>query len=277
MPRSILAALIATLVATAPASAQTVGSIPTGWGDGGTSSDQRDRRGDDPWGGWRDGDGNGNGGGDTGWDEGEGSGDGSPGSGEGSGSGDGSGSAPDDAPAPGDGSPGSGWIDGDELSPPGLGEQPGAELLPPAGARPVVKGRFAKLGANGAAYAPSKAPAAVKRVIWAANQLKAKPYKWGGGHGRWKDSGYDCSGAVSYALHAAGLLGAPQTSGMLARYGKSGLGKWISIYANNGHVFMVVAGMRFDTSPYGSGARGPRWRVTGRPAGGFKVRHPAGL
>ena len=254
MPRSILAALIATLVATAPASAQTVGSIPSGWGDGGTSSDQRDRRGDDPWDGWGDG-------GDDG--------DGNDGD---AGSGDGSGSAPG-----GDGSPGSGWIDGDELSPPGLGDQPGAELLPPAGARPVVKGRFAKLGANGAAYAPSKAPTAVKRVIWAANQLKAKPYKWGGGHGRWKDSGYDCSGAISYALHAAGLLGAPQTSGMLAGYGKSGRGRWISIYANDGHVFMVVAGMRFDTSPYGSGARGPRWRVTARPAGGLKVRHPAGL
>ena len=263
MPLTSLAALFATLVIAAPASAQSVPSVPSGWGDGSSAEQRGDHgRGDHPWSGWWGDDGNGDGNGGS----------------EDAGSGDGDGSAPG---APGDGSapgsPGSGWIDGDDLSPPGVGEQPGEELLPPAGARPVVKGRLAKLGVNGAAYAPSKAPAAVKRVIWAANQLKAKPYKWGGGHGRWQDSGYDCSGSVSFALHAAGLLGSPQTSGMLARYGKGGAGKWISIYANNGHVFMVVAGMRFDTSPYGSGARGPRWRITGRPAGGFKVRHPAGL
>ena len=248
MPLTFLAALFAILVAAAPASAQNVGPVPSGWGEGGTSDQRGDRggRGNHPWSGWSDG------------EDDDGAGDGDP--------------RPDEGSAPG-----SGWIDGDELSPPGIGEQPGAELLPPAGARPVVKGRVAKLGTNGAAYAPSKAPASVKRVIWAANQLRRKPYKWGGGHGRWKDAGYDCSGAVSYALHAAGLLGAPQTSGTLTRYGKSGAGRWISIYANKGHVFMVVAGMRFDTSPYGSGARGPRWRITARPAGGFKVRHPAGL
>jgi len=158
-----------------------------------------------------------------------------------------------------------------------VGEDPVEELLPPAGARPVVKGTRARLGANGVAYAPSKAPQAVKRAIWAANELRNKPYKWGGGHAGWKDSGYDCSGSVSYALRAAGVLSSPQVSGGLARYGKAGAGRWITIYANNGHVFMVVAGMRFDTSPYGSGARGPRWRLTARPAGGFKVRHPAGL
>jgi hypothetical protein len=169
-----------------------------------------------------------------------------------------------------------GWLD-DDAPLPGGGDEPGAELLPPAGARPVIKGRLAALGSNGAAYAPSKAPRQVKLVIWAANQLRSKPYKWGGGHGRWTDSGYDCSGSVSFALHAANLLGTPLDSTRFTRYGKAGLGKWISIYANKGHVFMVVAGMRFDTSAYGSGAKGPRWRVTGRPAGGFKVRHPAGL
>ena len=253
MPLTFLAALFAILVTAVPAAAQNVGSIPSGWGGGETTDQRGDRH---PWGGWDDDDDNGNGGNEEGF----GSGDGSAGS------------------SPGDGSaPGNGWIDGDDILPPGVGQQPGEELLPPAGARPVVKGRFAKLGANGAAYAPSKAPMAVKRVIWAANQLKSKPYKWGGGHASWRDSGYDCSGSVSFALHAAGLLGAPQTSGTLTRYGKGGAGKWISIYANKGHVFMVVAGMRFDTSPYGSGSRGPRWRITGRPAGGFKVRHPAGL
>ena len=170
----------------------------------------------------------------------------------------------------------SGWIDGDVLLP-GAGEEPGAELLPPAGKRPVVNGRLAALGQNGVAYAPSKAPHRVKLVIWAANQLRDKPYKWGGGHGGWQDSGYDCSGSVSFALHAAGLLGSPLTSGGFTRYGKSGLGRWISIYANDGHVFMVVAGLRFDTSSMGAGEKGPRWRAFGRRAGGFRVRHPAGL
>ena len=249
MPTTFLAAVFAILATAAPASAQSVGSIPSGWGDGASTEQRGDRdRGDHPWSGW--------------WDGEDGTED--P-------------STEEDETSPEESEDAPGWLDGDDLLPPGVGQQPGEELLPPAGARPVVKGRLAKLGSNGAAYAPSKAPMAVKRVIWAANQLKSKPYKWGGGHGRWQDSGYDCSGSVSFALHAAGLLASPQTSGTLTRYGKSGAGRWISIYANKGHVFMVVAGMRFDTSPYGSGPRGPRWRVTGRPTGGFKVRHPAGL
>ena len=266
MPLSFLAALIVALVAAVPASGQAVPSVPSGWG-GGDHSEQRGSGGDrHPWSGWdewndedeRDEpEGDPAGDADDDWSDGD---------------------APGDTSSPGDApTPGTGWIDGDELQPPGLGEEPAEDLLPPAGARPVVKGRVAKLGANGAAYAPSKAPGAVKRAIWAANQLKKKPYKWGGGHGGWRDSGYDCSGAVSYVLHAAGLLRSPLVSGALARYGRSGRGRWISIYANNGHVFMVIAGMRFDTSPYGSGGRGPRWRISGRPAGGFKVRHPAGF
>jgi len=168
-----------------------------------------------------------------------------------------------------------GWP-GDDLLPGGA-DEPGPVLLPPGGSRPIVKGRLAALGSNGVAYAPSKAPRSVKLAIWAANQLRNKPYRWGGGHGRWKDSGYDCSGSVSYALHAAGLLGRPLTSGGFTRYGKPGTGRWISIYANDGHIFMVVAGLRFDTSAMGAGEKGPRWRPFGRRAGGFKVRHPAGL
>ena len=241
MPAALTAALIAAFLGTAPASAQLPTDLPAGWGGG--ASEQRDDRGH--WGGWDD---------DSEDEPAE---------------------APEEEPADEPAPPG-GWIDGDDLTP-GGGNEPGAELLPPAGARPIVKGRLAALGAGGVAYAPSKAPRQVKLAIWAANQLRKKPYKWGGGHGRWSDSGYDCSGSVSFALHAAGLLASPQTSGTLTRYGKGGLGKWISIYANKGHVFMVVAGLRFDTSPYGSGDRGPRWRASGRPAGGFKVRHPAGL
>ena len=244
MPLTFLAALIAALlVAVAPAAAQ-VPSVPGGWGSGAGQSEQGGDGHRHPWSDWDDED-----------DE-------------------------DEAPAPApeeDTSPGGGWIDGDDLQPPGIGEDPIDELLPPAGARPIVKGSQARLGTNGAAYAPSKAPQSVKRAIWAANQLKKKPYKWGGGHGRWKDSGYDCSGSTSYVLHAAGLLNSPMVSGSFARYGKAGAGRWISIYANKGHVFMVIAGMRFDTSPYGTGGKGPRWRVSARPAGGFKVRHPAGL
>jgi cell wall-associated NlpC family hydrolase len=242
MPAAFLAALIAAALAAPSAAAQIPNQIPVGWGGHG------DERGD------RDGDGRGNWADDWNDDDDE-----EPAADDGAGDG----SAP-------------GWLDGDDITP-GGGDEPGAELLPPGGARPVIKGRVAALGSNGVAYAPSKAPRQVKLAIWAANQLRAKPYKWGGGHGRWKDSGYDCSGSVSYALHAAGLLNAPLTSGTFTRYGKSGLGKWISIYANKGHVFMVVAGLRFDTSAYGSGAKGPRWRLTGRPAKGFKVRHPAGL
>ena len=138
------------------------------------------------------------------------------------------------------------------------------------------KGAVAKLRANGrTARAPRSAPAPVKAMIRAANSLTRKPYKWGGGHGRWKDSGYDCSGSVSYVLRAGGLLSFPMVSGGLAKWGKSGKGRWIQIYANKGHVFMVIAGLRFDTS--GWGERGPRWRTEQRGTRGFKLRHPAGL
>ena len=140
---------------------------------------------------------------------------------------------------------------------------------------PTVKGKRAvMIGTK--AYAPSKAPNAVKRVIWAANKIRHKPYVWGGGHARyWKDRGYDCSGSVSYALHGGGLLDYPMVSGSFARWGDKGDGRWITIYANKTHVFMVVAGLRFDTS--GAGESGPRWRPEPRSAHGFHVRHPDGL
>jgi cell wall-associated NlpC family hydrolase len=139
---------------------------------------------------------------------------------------------------------------------------------------PTVKGKRAVL-IGSKAYAPSKAPHAVKRVIWAANKIRHKPYVWGGGHGSWKDNGYDCSGSVSYALHGGGLLDYPMVSGDLGRWGERGDGRWITIYANRNHVFMVVAGLRFDTS--GGGESGPRWRPESRSARGFRVRHPRGL
>jgi cell wall-associated NlpC family hydrolase len=128
------------------------------------------------------------------------------------------------------------------------------------------------------AVAPASAPLAVQRVIAAANRIRTLPYIWGGGHGRWQDSGYDCSGSVSYALHGARMLTSPLTSGSFETWGEAGAGRWITIYANASHVYMVVAGLRFDTAGDTSGT-GPRWHPTTAAAasGRFIVRHPVGL
>jgi len=129
---------------------------------------------------------------------------------------------------------------------------------------------------DGLAYAPRKAPAAVKRAIAAGNRLQGKPYKWGGGHARFDDSGYDCSGTVSYVLREAGLMKGSNTSRGFFGYGKKGEGKWITIYIRNGHVFMTVAGLRLDTGGPG-GESGPRWKTATRQGRGHVVRHPSGL
>ena len=128
------------------------------------------------------------------------------------------------------------------------------------------------------AVAPASAPAAVKRVIAAANRIRTTPYIWGGGHGRWQDAGYDCSGSVSYALHGARMLSTPLTSGSFETWGEAGAGRWITIYANASHVYMVVAGLRFDTAGDTSGT-GPRWHptTTAAASGRFVVRHPVGF
>ncbi|MEY2517457.1 MAG: hypothetical protein QOJ89_4815 [bacterium] len=118
-------------------------------------------------------------------------------------------------------------------------------------------------------------PLRVRQVIAAGNRIATMPYYYGGGHGNWNDSGYDCSGSVSYALHGAGLLDVALASGGLMSWGEPGPGRWISIYANGGHAFMVVAGRRFDTS--GRGQTGSRWQTAMRDASGYVVRHPAGL
>jgi len=136
-------------------------------------------------------------------------------------------------------------------------------------------GPRARVLPDGSAVAPDDAPDIVKRVILAGNAIAKFPYKWGGGHGAWRDDGYDCSGSVSFALAAAGLLNRPLTSGLFTRYGEEGPGEWITIYPNDGHVFMLVAGLRFDTS--GRGRAGTRWQDAPRPIGGFAVRHIAGL
>ena len=137
---------------------------------------------------------------------------------------------------------------------------------------PVVAGNKVVIKA-GLAYAPSAAPDSVKKVIWAGNKIRSLPYVWGGGHAAWSARGYDCSGSVSYALHGGGLVRTSMVSGELAGWGAGGRGKWITIFANGGHVFMTVAGARFDTS----GASPSRWQRSMRSASGYSVRHPRGL
>jgi hypothetical protein len=130
---------------------------------------------------------------------------------------------------------------------------------------------------DGEAIPPPAAPPPVKQVIRAANEIRHRPYVWGGGHRGWLSRGYDCSGAVSYALHGAGLLDVTMVSGQLAFWGKGAPGRWISVYANQRHVFLVVAGLRFDTRGNPNGVSGPRWHRGEVSSAGFAVRHPAGL
>jgi hypothetical protein len=117
--------------------------------------------------------------------------------------------------------------------------------------------------------------AVVRRVIRAGNRIARMPYKYGGGHGTWNDSGYDCSGSISYALHGGGLLSTQLDSSQLMSYGRPGRGRWITIYANPGHAYMVVRGRRFDTS--GQYRTGSRWQPNDRSSAGYVVRHPPGL
>lgn len=144
----------------------------------------------------------------------------------------------------------------------------GAQFAPPVGER-------ARLTRAGLAIAPRSAPAEVVAAIRAANRIARKPYRYGGGHGRWRDTGYDCSGSVSFALHAAGLLRRPLASGGLMRWGSRGRGRWITTYANAGHAYMVVAGLRFDTSA--RKRTGSRWTRVMRSARGYKRRHALGI
>jgi hypothetical protein len=152
-----------------------------------------------------------------------------------------------------------------------------------AGCVPLAEGEgrtAANCGASligGEAIPPPEAPAAVKRVIRAADEIRHRPYVWGGGHRGWLDRGYDCSGAVGYALHGAGLLEVTMVSGQLEYWGESGAGRWISVYANREHVFMVVAGLRFDTRGNPAGVSGPRWHRGWVEPAGFTARHPPGL
>ncbi|MFN0130140.1 MAG: peptidoglycan endopeptidase [Verrucomicrobiales bacterium] len=139
------------------------------------------------------------------------------------------------------------------------------------------EGKTARITADGYAVAPGRAPKAVKRAIEAGNEICRKPYRRGGGHGRLHDTGYDCSGSTCYVLNKAGLMRGTMPSGPFRKYGRRGEGDWISVYSKNGHVFLVVAGLRFDTSTNGNGHVGPRWQTKSRSTKQFTVRHPPGL
>ena len=144
-----------------------------------------------------------------------------------------------------------------------------------------VPGRVAVLQADGTAAAPADAPEQVKQAIWAANSLQKLPYRYGGGHTLDFDvsEGADCSGTASFALKAAGVLKTPLDSGSFMQWGEKGRGDWITVYTNPGHAYVVIAGLRLDTSAAGdpSGAKGPRWRPALRSSRGFRARHPEGL
>jgi peptidoglycan hydrolase-like protein with peptidoglycan-binding domain len=133
----------------------------------------------------------------------------------------------------------------------------------------------AVVGADGLATAPADAPPLVQAIIAAGNRIATKPYKYGGGHGKWEDTGYDCSGSISYAFHGAGMLDVALDSTGFESWGEAGKGPWVTIYAKSSHAFMIVAGLRFDTS--GRASQGTRWQADMRSTSGYVVRHPEGL
>ena len=143
----------------------------------------------------------------------------------------------------------------------------------------TTQGMKAKLSADGrTAIPPEGAPEAVKQAILAANKITRKPYIYGGGHATFKklSSGYDCSSTISYALGNAGMLkGTPLNSTGFFTWGLPGKGTWVTVYTKSSHAYVVIAGLRLDTS--GPGERGPRWRPQQRSSVGFKVRHPQGF
>jgi cell wall-associated NlpC family hydrolase len=140
---------------------------------------------------------------------------------------------------------------------------------------PAPAGEEAYIDENGLAVAPASAPPEVQAIIAAGNEIATKPYKYGGGHGKWRDTGYDCSGSMSYALHGAGLLDTALDSTGFMSWGEPGRGEWVTTYAHGGHSYMVVAGLRFDTSA--RKATGNRWSDQMRSPRGYTIRHPEGL
>lgn len=161
-----------------------------------------------------------------------------------------------------------------------LGSTGGDPVAAAASGRPelLVPGSTAEL-IEGLAAAPEAAPKAIQEMIWAGNQIIGKPYIYGGGHASFKSYGYDCSGTVSFALHGASLIKTPMDSGEMEGWGEKGVGRWVTIFANAGHAYMTIAGLRLDTSPVDdpSNQNGPRWRPLRPENAGFVMRHPVGL
>ncbi|MFY9487234.1 MAG: hypothetical protein WAP35_00860 [Solirubrobacterales bacterium] len=151
--------------------------------------------------------------------------------------------------------------------------QGAAEFAPTPATTPGLKATLAADGRT--AVAPVGAPLPVQKAIWAANEITTKPYLYGGGHGKFKDRGYDCSGTISYALNGGGLLDSPLDSSSFMSWGERGKGNWITVYTNPGHAYVMIAGLRLDTS--GRGEKGPRWRPEKRSTRGLRARHPQGL
>ncbi len=180
----------------------------------------------------------------------------------------------------------------DAASEGGLSPSPGSTSAPPEspmtpcspdsggmanstdGCAPAEKARLI----DGEAIAPPDAPTAVGAVIAAADAIRTTPYIWGGGHLRWLSRGYDCSGAVGFALHGGGFLSSPLVSGQMMHWGRPGKGRWITVYASPVHAFAVIAGRRWDTVGDPSGITGPRWHpsMAGETTAGFVARHPVG-
>ena len=152
------------------------------------------------------------------------------------------------------------------------GEDSGVSATQPAATTPGSK---ATVGSDGLAIAPADAPDAVKQIIAAGNAIAKLPYIYGGGHGKWEDKGYDCSGSVSYALHGANLLDQALPSGNFTSWGEKGPGQWVTLYANSTHMYMVIAGIRYDTS--GRAQDGSRWHTSMRSSSGYTAIHPPGL
>ena len=163
------------------------------------------------------------------------------------------------------------------IAAPAKAETPGgvSTTTPEAAAPTAPPGKAIIVG--GRAIPPADAPPAVKKVIAAANKIRTKPYIYGGGHGRWWDAGYDCSGAVSFALHGGSLIDTPMPSGSLSAWGSGGKGRWITVYANGGHAYAIIAGLRWDTAGTTNGT-GPRWHksLRAQASGPFTARHPDG-
>jgi peptidoglycan hydrolase-like protein with peptidoglycan-binding domain len=156
----------------------------------------------------------------------------------------------------------------------GAGPASAAGIAPPQPPA-LAPGDMAQIGPDGLALAPATAPDQVKAIIAAGNQIAKMPYRFGGGHGNWSDTGFDCSGSVSFALHGAGLLEQALASGDFIAWGDPGPGQWVTLYTKASHMYMIVAGIRFDTS--GRSKAGTRWQTDMRPTDGYTARHPTGL